>query len=604
MQIKAKVFHLVLPVLAAAVLLLGWSGIAGSARAQTEGVRVAVDAGAPGVPIRRDLLGQYIPNLRTEVFSGTGRQAAAAQVATYLRGVFGGFYADYYDWRDPLGLNDPLRPEPEEPQIELVNLVGTLDYLRLAAAHRATVSLNVNTRGVRDVFTNPVVVPDLRWVMTDTATLAGWAADWVHYVNFTVQRFDTAAPPDPDSPIYLERRSAEILADLAWRNRDGSNPRPILPEPGEDLPRVTYWEIGNEPNYPLTGFRLPPAEFAARYAAITTAMIEADLQIHGERTIRVGPSLTATYPPNPLSIRDYVDALEAAGAVVDFVAYHPYTTLFGDWVVDSTGAILSGETPASAADFTLEHIDGIRQILSGLYAFHETLFISTTLAAPAGVELWATEWNPSSWESAYRDVWKARSVAQALGVLETVFSFARLEMRAAVFFADPAFQRDDRQHALYETLAFLERGLGDELLAVYDGADPDGTTHRAYVTRHAGSGSAMPGAIVLWALNWGDEAVRFDFELAGLGAPYRVGQRCELAAESLLHGALGGEGALPVDGPVAVECVYLENSPVSTWDNRLAVSVEAPPNGWVAVVIWPGARPVRAELLTAVPAGV
>ena len=606
MSTEPRSHLLLLPVLAAFALLLGWSGLAGSARAQTgaaeAGIPVRVDAGAPGIPIPRELLGQYIPNPRTEALSGTGSLAAAAEVATYLRGIYGGLYADYYDWRDPLGLEDPLRAKVEVTAGEISNQLGTLDYLRLAAANRASVSLNVNTRGIRDVFTHPPAA-DLRWVMTDTATLAGWAADWVHYVNYTVQRFDTGNPPDPDSPYFLERRSAEILGEIAWRNRDGSNVRPMLPEPGEVLPRVIYWEIGNEPNYPLTGFRLQPAEFAARYLAISTAMIERDLLIHGERTIRVGPSLTATYPPDRFSIRDYVIALEAAGAVVDFVAYHPYTTLFGDWTIGPGGVIESGATPALAADFTAAHQAELRQILSGLYGFHETLFISTTLAAPAGVELLATEWNPSSWESVYLDIWKAKSVANALGILETVFSFARLGMRAAVFFADPAFPRDDRQQPLYETFTFLERALGDELLAVYDGDAPGETAHRAYVTRHAGAQASMPGAIVLWVLNWGEAAVRFDFELAGLRLPYQVGQRCDLGAESLLHGALGGAGALPVAGPVEVRCRYPEFAPVSTWDNRLELSVEAPANGWVAVVLWPRSRPARAGLGGGWPVG-
>jgi len=617
MRNRNRIHLLFLPIFGALALGFGLAAVAGTARARNPeagtGIPVPVDTGSVGTPIRRELLGQYIPNPRTEALSGAGRQAAAAGVASYLRGLYGAFYADYYDWRDPLGLKDPLRADPASPGLEISNQLGTLDYLRLAAANRAAVSLNVNTRGVRDVFTHPPE-PALRWVMTDTATLAGWAADWVHYVNYTVQRFDTADPPDPDSSYFLERHSAEILAAIDWRNRDGSGIRPELPEPGEALPRVTYWEIGNEPNYPLSGFRLPPAIFAERYLAITTEMIERDLLINGVRTIRVGPSLTATYPPDRLSIGDYVSALEAAGAVVDFVAYHPYTTLFGDWSVGPDGAILFGDTPASAADFTEEHINGLRDILSGLYGFQETLFISTTLASPAGVELLATEWNPSSWESAYAEVWKAKSAAQALGVLETVFSFARLGMRAAVFFADPAFQRDDRQQPLYETFAFLERALGDELLAVYDGDAPGETAHRAYVTRHVGAGTAMPGAIVLWALNWGEAPVRFDFELAGLRLPYQVGQRCELAAESLLHGALGGAGALPVAGPVDVVCRYPEDDAVSTWDNRLNVSVEAPPNGWVAVVLWPRSRPVRAgggflgawrpELLTLASAGV
>jgi hypothetical protein len=275
-----------------------------------------------------------------------------------------------------------------------------------------------------------------------------------------------------------------------------------------------------------------------------------------------------------------------------------------------------------AAEFAPEDFDLLRRTLSGIYEFQETLFVSTTLDTPAGVELIANEWNPSSWESAYADVWKAKSMGQALGVMETLFSFARLEMRAAVFFSDPAFREIDRPFPLLETFAFLERALGDELLAAYAGEAPGETPYRAYVTRHSGGSgtsmpaAAMPGAIVLWGLNWGDEPVRFDFELARLGLPYRVGQRCELAAGSLLEGALGGEGALPPVEPIEVECSYLGVAAVSSLNNRLAVSVEVPPNAWVAVVVWPSGRPGwiavdlgvqggwRPELLTVIFAGV
>jgi hypothetical protein len=93
----------------------------------------------------------------------------------------------------------------------------------------------------------------------------------------------------------------------------------------------------------------------------------------------------ANYIIGQASIQEYVDALVAAGAVVDFVAYHPYTGLFGDW--NFVGDEIVGTTPAEAADFGEEDVAELRRILSALYPFHETLAISTTLSSPAGVEL-------------------------------------------------------------------------------------------------------------------------------------------------------------------------------------------------------------------------
>jgi len=543
---------------------------------------------APIIPISRGVLGQYIDTPQTVLFAQGSGPFNGARVGTHFRGVYTGLYAEYYDWQDPLGLNDPLRPPPAQSEISLQ--IGTLDFLRLTKIHEVPLMLNVNTRGVRQVFTYPLI-PNNSYVMTNTQVLASLAADWVHYVNYTVQEFTKTSPPSAGSPNYLESHSAQILSDIIWQNRDGTNVRDELPNAGETLPTVTYWEIGNEPNFPLGGYKLIPSQFATRYVTITNAMIARDVLINGTRTIKIGPSFIANFPPTQNSVVDYLNALNAAGAVIDFVSYHPYDGLYGGWYQDAQGNYHSG-LPDDADDYSAQDLGFIRGMISGTYQFHEAKAIIARATAPLGTELFATEWNPSSWEASFNQIWKGKSMAQALASMETVFTFTRLGFSGAHFLSNVAFQNNDTKQPLYTTFQFMENTLGDQLLTAYDGGAPGTTTHRAYITYQRDPASPLPGTIMLWALNWGTTAQTFDFTVNNLDTPYEVGQRCTLAAPSLLHGSLMDDGAPsnpPLSTPIPLQCIYNPTGLPQgfVWNNQLTMSVTVQPNSWVAFSFWP-----------------
>jgi hypothetical protein len=551
-------------------------------------IPINADLNAPLIPINAHILGQYLNVPQTHFLIPGTTYYNAARISTHFRGVYTGLYAEYYDWQDPLGLNDPLRPPPDEP--EITNQLGTLDFLRLTVTNDGPLMLNVNMRGVREIFTHPQVLNNA-YVNTDVNMLATLAADWVHYVNYTLQHFDTSNPPNPASPNYLEAHSAVILNDIFWMNRDGTSVRPKLPNPGETLPAVTYWEIGNEPNYPLDNFTLSPAAFAARYVTITNAMFARDGLINGTRTIKVGPSFIANFPPSQNSVVDYLNALKAVGAVVDFVSYHPYDGLYGGWWVDAQG-VYHTALPDNADDYSAADLASIRNKISETYNFQLAKYITAVQATAPGTEIWFTEWNPSSWESSFHQEWKAKSMANALASLETVFTFARMGVDGAHFFSNPAFLDNDQQQPLFQTFMFLENNLGDELLAVYDAGSSSITQHRAYVTHQSSPSSAFPGTVTLWGLNWGTATQNFDFTVTNLDVPYEVGQLCLLAAPSLLHGAFNEVGMPtnpPLSSKVTVKCEYNPTGLPSgfTWTGFLTMAFDVPPNSWAAFTFWP-----------------
>jgi hypothetical protein len=533
------------------------------------------------------LVGQVIEILQYPAIQADGPQYLVASAADSLRGVAGGLMADFYNWQDPLGILDPTRLGPEG-QVE--DLGSTLDFLRLAAEHGAEPVLTVNTRGFRQRFMNPISRNN-PYTTRDIDTLAALAAEWVIYVNYTLQHHSTTERPDRGSDIPLELKSASILNQLVWQNTNGRGLREPLPSPGETLPQVTYWEIGNEPNFGLGGFVLPPEEFAARYVRISTEMLIADLAINGKKTIRVGPSLMNNHPPQEDTITEYLNALQAADAVVDFIAYHPYTQIFGPWTLapDDTWHT---QLPDSADQFTPENLAYVEKQISSIYQAQATFLQNVSIDAFPGLTFLASEWNPASWQSSFYLTWRGKSMAQSLAVMETIFSFARLGVEAAHYHTNPVFVGSDTEHPTYQTFSFLKEWLGDELLGVEAGPDPDAATFRAYITRHA-SGSPLAGHLVLWAMNWGDAPEVFTFEIPDPGVSYRLAETCLLAAPSLLHGARRDPGAPRVDptpaGSVSLECLpILPGSPEDQrWVGSINLTLEVPAAAWSAVVLQP-----------------
>ena len=209
-------------------------------------------------------------------------QSLALSQNASVRGVAGGLDADTYNWEN---LTDVYGSENVNPTLT------TLEFLRQARDVNAQVVLTANVRGI----SNGDVLP-FQYADTSVGTLAGLAANWVRYTNYILQN-------------YRQGDTITVPGDAAILNALPSNlwPAGKLLLPGESpTPKVTYWEIGNEPQdnwgvfYPLSA-----ADYLARYKAISSAMLAVD------PTIKVGPASELT----PLS---------DSSAQVDFVSDHPY----------------------------------------------------------------------------------------------------------------------------------------------------------------------------------------------------------------------------------------------------------------------------------------
>ena len=278
------------------------------------------------------------------------------------------------------------------------------------------------------------------------------AAEWILYTHYTVKHFSVGHAPSSSSTDPLERDSALIYDKIRWQNPGDTQSRDRLPDPGERLPELTYWEIGNEPNYALAGLSLNPDLYLARYGVvngsqvvdgITNHMIARDKSIHdGRQTIKVGPALMS--PEKSEGFFPYVDELSTNGAEVNFISYHPYNRIFGTWaskkitlstscykIPASTPYIYrnytyssTSELPDKASDWTGSHIAYLQRNIRYIQLYQYN-WANSAKDSSSGAELLATEWNPGDSWSSFNLTWRSKSMAHALASMESVFSFAR-----------------------------------------------------------------------------------------------------------------------------------------------------------------------------------
>ena len=160
-------------------------------------------------------------------------------------------------------------------------------------------------------------------------------------------------------------------------------------------PKVTRWEIGNEPenNVGTLYYYQSPTDYLSRYKTISAAMLAQD------STIKVGACSSGSTSQLAAVLADHT-------AQVDFVSYHPYNS--GQLVNDSG-------------------LRGIKALQTSLYQNEVTAL--TTAGRPSTTPLIASEWNPCGGGEA--DEPPFNSMAQALGVAETVFTYAQLGLTGA-----------------------------------------------------------------------------------------------------------------------------------------------------------------------------
>ncbi|MGB9588519.1 MAG: hypothetical protein ACPL7O_10110, partial [Armatimonadota bacterium] len=274
------------------------------------------------------------------------------------------------------------------------NTQSTLQRLREARDRNSYLQILTNTRGIG-------VYDGGTWIYTDTsaATLASLAADWVYYCNKLVQ---TKRQGDPLTP-----REQSIISSINWWYDEK------LLKLGEALPpKVLHWEIGNEPEGPFPAPSLTPGEYAEKYKAITQAIIAED------PSVLVGPSIMTADNGNP-----WLDAvLSDATNRVDFVCYHPYGNLYQVTKNRSAGVLNPDDLCMAVTQLRNQQIAKQQKVVNRLIAN----------GRPASTPLIASEWNPSSWEGSYY-LNCNRSMAHALGIVDTVFTFAELGFMGAQY---------------------------------------------------------------------------------------------------------------------------------------------------------------------------
>jgi hypothetical protein len=540
-----------------------------------------------GVPIHSGLVGHSLEVPTTSTLSAGSRQEANAIASSSLRGPIGGLFSQIYDWRDPMGIGDPRRAPNTEFQWR--NTLATLNLLRVSREFDSLPVFVVNTNGISERFTWPVRSADNPYITHNRNELAELAGDWVHYTNFTLQNFDRLHPPLSDSDSELERQSAAILGSIFWQNRDGSGFQAPLPLENEALPTVQHWEIGNEPNFPIGGFSLDPDAFARRYATITEQMIDRQTQIDPSHPLEVGPALMNLHPPDDYAIETYVQAILATGAHMDFVAYHPYTLLFGPWFSDAAGEHTAG-FPDNADEFDEAHLNLLRQNLAEIYPEHAQYAAQIRAVLPEGVGLSASEWNPSRWESSFHLFWRTKSMAHSLAIMETLFSFARLEIGPAHYHTNMALQHQT-DTPLYQTFLFLRNHLNGRLLAAYGPESLISPNVRIYMTSGK-TGPDLREPVQIWLLNWGDEPLTYELFVQDLPGLYYPDEFCRLTTPSLLHGSLTDAGR-PTTSALT-EAAAPECQPFSAglqsgdlFLNQADLTLEAPANGWAYYSLQP-----------------
>ena len=356
------------------------------------------------------------------------------------------------------------------------NTDSTLKYLRYARDRNSYLQILTNTRGIG------TGNGEKTWVYTDQTpeTLAALTADWVYYCNILVQTKRQGDVLTPDEQALLD--------SLTWGTDDK------LLAPGESMvPKVTWWEIGNEPEGPYPPPALTPADYANRYNIISAAVIAED------PTIKIGPGCMTANNGNA-----WLDAVFANPANrVDLVAYHPYGNLYGI-TRDSTGGSLDALSLMRGLNMHKgQQATSKQNIVARLVAYNR----------PADTPLLISEWNTSSWQGTYY-YGLGQTVAQGLGTAEDIFSFIEMGIVASQYWEQPNIPNyANVEVPCFKVFKAMQAYLPDTLVdSLSDGY------FRLYTTK-----DSLYQGLILWAINMSDtddKSVRI--QLQNLPSPVTI----------------------------------------------------------------------------------
>ena len=371
------------------------------------------------------------------------------------RGGGGGLDADCYDWRDidsGSGWGTPAGS----------GRFTTLEFLQAARDHQSAPLITANAFGGGYRDWNDPNYPGV--FVCQTINPGGLAADWARYTNFILQNYrqgDEGSLTGDDLRIYNSITN--------W----GGKAKLLAPGEGA-VPAVQYWEIGNEPELGgygdfLTNHYLSPNDYRDRVKLVGAAMKAVD------STVKVGPCLmtmtSATQGSGPWLVALAADPT----APIDFVGYHPYDGsikyVWGD-----------GEGMATALRNTKPFLNsksaGVRSIMN---SYGRTNY-----------DLIASEWNPVNWDA---PGFMMASMANAIGVVESCFTFAEDGVLASTFWEHP-----QSKLGVVGAYAGMVNDMGDVLVttSAQMGYAYDNSNFRIYVTKNSGNDSK----VMIWGLNF------------------------------------------------------------------------------------------------------
>lgn len=462
--------------------LAGLGGLLIAATLPVSAQSISIDA-SDGTGFNPGIFGQGLNNQAFYTENrGAGYEKNLGLIeGTSFRGPSEGSNAMTYDWRTRIDRNqDVFTPGGVRAKGK-----STLDVLRDARNFGSTPIFTVNEQGIGTFDGSG----NFTYSDKTIGTMTLLAGDWVRYTNHILQTYrqgDTITDPE----------DLRILNSLGWGGPDFSND--VLLAPGEvAVPKVTYWEIGNESEY-----YDDPDTYRSRYHSIVTAMRAQD------SSIKVGAGMAGMQAPLNGTDADYLKRLlepQYFGIFgpreqVDFIAYHPYG--YQILSIDAAG----------------DHV-GVSQQLNNIKDNQqaERNWINDQITSagrnPSNFEYLATEWNPAYPDppAGQDDNWRLRQW-NALGIVETTMTYAQMGFSSAQFWLWPAYVNTGASLPQYLAFKALNEYGGDTLVKAYSEDNL-----RLYVTR-----DSKTGTIAVWGMNFlfgdpGDASRTLQLSLDNLG---------------------------------------------------------------------------------------
>ncbi len=425
-----------------------------------------------------------------------------------MRGPPGGLDADTYDWRDYNGGS-------LWGASAWGSWITSLDFLRKCRDTGSEPLFPANlfaggyTNGYGtwvcqfDNHTN-IYNPGGHGTNAVTGTAAQLAADWVRYCNIIVPTYrqgqESLIGNDPGFNATDNAENLRVYNSLAlggdWGGRD------LLLSNGEPaVPKVAWWEIGNEPevNLPANSTLVNQHNISDKYVYRDRYRVIANAMKAVDSSIRTGPCITTARNGNEWLGR----VAEVTNAPLDFVGVHPYlTTLKNAWPngTNITAALLD------IGRFIANHASGTALTLSNYGG--ATRFGTKPAGWFWAVPLIASEYNPVYWDavSAIQS-----STANGLGTLEHCFRFAHPNWTASALQSFPGanfWAQPQKRPALTNAFEALRDFAGDLIMenpAAGSQPMPDfaplSWPLRVYIARQTNG----PGKIHIWGLNFSDD---------------------------------------------------------------------------------------------------